>query len=151
VRQKDIAHFDIPNIQAALTTVTPTAFWALYHICSGPDLLLEIRQEAQRCVSTEISESIDISSLDVARLWTTCPLIYSVLQEVLRFLSYNASLRVVLRGTMLEGRYLLQQGGVIHMSSHVIHNDTWVWGPTTTKFEADRFLPKSSSCFLTSP
>lgn len=145
VCQKDIAHFDILNVQAALSNVIPTAFWTLYHICSRPDLLLKVRLEIQRCVSTENSENLDITSLDVAKLRTSCPLIHSVFQESLRVHSYNASVRAVLKDTVLQGRYLLKQGAVVHMPSHVIHNDISVWGVTAKEFEADRFVPKSSS------
>ena len=151
VSHEDVARFDILNIQAALANVTPTAFWTLYHICSDPVLLLQIRRKVQRCISTDVFESIDVSSLDVGRLRTTCPLIHSAFQEVLRVRCYNASVRVVLKDTTLQGRYRLKEDGVIHTPSHVIHNDTSVWGPTATKFEADRFLPKSFSCSHASP
>lgn len=127
VHQADIARFDILNIQAALANVTPTSFWTIYHISYDPSLLLRIRHEVQRCITTEALQTTDISSLDIGKLRTTCPLLHSTFQEILRTRSYNASVYVVLQDTPLQNRYSLKNHGVIHLPGHVIHNDTTIW------------------------
>jgi len=87
---------------------------------------------------------MDISTLDIGKLRTTAPLFHSTFQGVLRTRSYNASVRVALQDTLLQNRHLLNKDGVIHMPSHVIHNDPSIWGPVASTFDANRFLPKPS-------
>ena len=99
----------------------------------------------QKSLTTQSSETFETVTLDVGILRTSCPLILSVFQEVLRVRSYNASVRAVLKDTMLSDRYLLKKDAVIHMPSHVIHNDTTVWGPNASDFQADRFMSKSDA------
>lgn len=78
--------------------------------------------------------------LDFHKLANECPLLNSVVQEVLRIRSTNASIRVVMNDTTLDDRYFLKKDSVIHMPSRVIHSDQTVWGPSATIFQADRFI-----------
>lgn len=144
VPTRDIAHFEIGNVMAAVVNVTPTTFWNLYHIYSDPSLLQMVRAEAETALTiTADAAGIHCRRLDVTKLRTACPLINSVFQEVLRFRSTNASVRLVVKDTMLQNRYLLKKNSVVHMPSHVIHHDTAVWGPNAREFIADRFVQQS--------
>lgn len=144
VPTRDIARFEIGNVMAAVVNVTPTTFWNLYHIYSDTSLLQMVRAEAETALTTTFDATGSrFCRLDVTKLRTACPLINSVFQEVLRYRSSNASVRLVVKDIMLQGHYLLKQGSVVHMPSRVIHHDTTVWGPNAGEFVADRFVQQS--------
>lgn len=140
VSAKDAAHFEVLNVQAALANIIPVTFWNLYHIYSDPGLLQAIRTEVQKSLTVVDDVSGVLSyNLDVSKLRTVSPLMQSVFYEVLRVRSSNASVRMTLKDTVIQDRYLFKKNAVIHMPSHVIHNDTSIWGPNARKFQADRF------------
>lgn len=138
---RDIAHFEIGNAVAAVVNTTPATFWNLYHIYSDPSLLQKVRTEVETALTTTTDTAgFPCRQLNVTKLRTACPLINSVFQEVLRFRSANASVRLVLKDLILQDRHLLKKGSVVHMPSRVIHYDTSVWGPNAREFVADRFV-----------
>ena len=138
---RDIARFEIGDVLAAITNVTPTSFWCLYHIYSDSNLLRQLRAELVAASSISLNEEgSQIHLVDVSALRVKCPLLISTFQEVLRIRSMNASVRVVTKDTLLDNQYLLKKDAVIHMPSNVIHSDSSVWGPTARDFEAHRFI-----------
>lgn len=141
VSAKDIAHFEIGNVLAALANITPTTFWMIWHVYSNPSVLENLRAELVQAVSTTVnSDGTKSWHIDPYKLANDCRLLNSVFQEVLRIRSTNASVRVVVKDTVLDDRYFLKKDSVIHMPSRVIHSDQSVWGPDATKFEANRFV-----------
>ena len=141
VPTRDIAHFEIGNVLAALANVTPTTFWMIWHVYSNPSVLESLRSELAQAVSSTVNPNGTKSwQLESHKLVNECPLLNSVFQEVLRIRSTNASVRVVMKDTTLDDRYFLKKDSVIHMPSRVIHYDQTVWGPSATTFQADRFV-----------
>lgn len=140
VAEKDIAHFETGNIVAALVNITPTTFWTIWHVYSDFSVLESLRAEVLQALSTTVNENGTFSSLNVSKLMTDCPLLISTFQEVLRVRSTNASVRLVMKDTMLDNRYLLKKGTLIHMPSQVIHSDESVWGHKAREFQAQRFI-----------
>ena len=53
----------------------------------------------------------------MAEIATGCPLLISLVQETLRVQSTNASTRMVLKDTYLEGKYYLKKGSVLMVPS----------------------------------
>lgn len=102
VAEKDIAHFEIGNIVAALVNVTPTSFWTIWHVYSDFSVLESLRAEVLQALSTTVNENGTFSSLNVSKLMTDCPLLISTFQEVLRVRVTNASVRLVMKDTTLD-------------------------------------------------
>ena len=137
----DTARFELSDVIAILVNTVPTAFWMLYYIFSDMSLLEDLRHELDATLRTE-NDMKDTAwrSIDVNAVKDECPLFASVWQETLRYHANGSSTREVMQDTLLENRYLLKKGSVIQMPSLVVHNDTAVWGPTASQFDAKRFL-----------
>lgn len=102
--------------------------------------VLESLRAVLQALSTTVNENGTFSSLNVSKLMTDCPLLILTFQEVLRVRSTNASVRLVMKDTLLDSRYLLKEGTVLHMPGQVIHSDESVWGHTTRRFQARRLI-----------
>ena len=136
--EKNIAHFEINSLLATLVNVLYTTFWTIWHVYSDSRVLKSLRKEVLQAVSTTVNETEAISSLNVSKLITTCPLLMSTFQEVLRIRSTNTSLRFVMKDTLIDSRYVLKNGTVLHMPRLGIHYDEFVWGPKAWEFQAQR-------------
>lgn len=140
VAEKDIAHFKVINLLAAWVNVLSTTFWTIWHMYSDFRVLESLRTEVLQAVSTTVNEAEAISSLNVSKLITSCPLLMSTFQEVLRIRSTNTSLRFVMKDALIDNRYVLKNGTVLHMPRLVIHYDESVWGPKAWEFQAQRSI-----------
>ena len=143
---EDIAKFECGESIAALVNTIPAVFWMIYHIYSTPIILEELRQELTKIVvgMTEKNGST-VRKVDVAQIKTSCPILISTFQEVLRHRAMGTSVRQVMEDTMLDGKYLLKKDGMVQMPSRVVHTDPEVWGPDVAEFNHRRFLKEKES------
>ncbi|MCJ1394114.1 hypothetical protein MMC18_006992 [Xylographa bjoerkii] len=139
---EDQARFEVSNVFGILVNTAPATFWTISHIYSSPMLLEDIRQEIADTVVTEDkhNSSEAVSTIDIAKLKNSCPLLFSTFQEVLRITTHGVSVRWVVEDTMLADRYLMKKDSIIQMPSAVVHTDTNVWGPSAKEFDPRRFM-----------
>jgi hypothetical protein len=125
-----------------LANAMPTTYWLLAHLIARPELLTEVRQELEKdgLVRVDgISRIIKISALKAS-----CPLLASMLREVLRIYAPMASARYVLEDTVIGDEYLLKKGSIIQMAGGAIHKDDRIWGSDVDQFNPYRFIHSSS-------
>ena len=142
----DIARFELSLAIAALVNIAPAAFWMLIYIYSSPTLLNDLRQKLSAFVTVSPASLSDattpnsIHNLDMTEIIKDCPLLMSLLQEVLRLQSTNAAGRMVLEDTMLSGKYLLKKGCMLLIPAAELHKKSSVWGPSVHDFDPYRFV-----------
>ncbi|KAK8093354.1 cytochrome P450 oxidoreductase [Apiospora hydei] len=135
--QKDMEHFNLSVSYGLLVNTVPSSAWVLYHVYSQPSLLSDVRQTIDSLVRIEGSTDVRVNLPDVIKAY---PLLESLVQEVLRLHSTNASGRVVLRDTLIGDKYLLRKDAILLILSKGMHSNTEVWGPTASTFDPTRFL-----------
>lgn len=137
----DIARFEAGAAIALLVNTAPAAFWIFLFVYSSPSLLEDIRNEVASIMSTSVSDIGDlIRSLDITSVKTSCPLLISTFQEVLRLKSMNTPIRTVMHDTLLNDRWLLKKDSIIQMPTRIIHTDASIWGTDVNDFNPRRFL-----------
>jgi len=142
---KDNARFEVGGAIAMLVNTAPPVFWTLLLIYSSPSLLSDLRTELESIMNTTSDENGEVTrSLDITNVKSSCPLLASTYQEVLRFRSMGASVRLVMEDTLIDGKWLLKKDSLVQMPSRVIHTDPSIWGPSVSEFNARRFLRDSS-------
>lgn len=139
----DIARYEIGGALALLVNTAPAAFWMLLLIYADPSLLEEIRHEVSLVMTQSSDSSGTTRHIDITSLKSTCPLLTSTFQEVLRYRSMGTSVRQVMEDTVLDGRWLLKKDSMIQMPSRVLHCDLSLWGPTADEFNPRRFMKDS--------
>jgi cytochrome P450 len=138
---EDNARFEIGGGIAMLVNTAPPIFWMLVLVYSNPELLDDIRKEVASIMNTSLDESGEVvRNLDISNVKSSCPLLASTYQEILRFRSMGASVRLVMEDTLLDGRWLLKKDNLIQMPSRVIHADGSIWGSDVAEFNPRRFL-----------
>lgn len=81
-----------------------------------------------------------IRHIDITKLKSTCPILTSSFQEVLRYRSMRTSIRQVMEETVLEDRWLLKKDSMIQMPSRVMHTSSSLYGPNADEFHPRRFM-----------
>jgi cytochrome P450 len=138
---EDNARFEIGGGIAMLVNTAPPVFWMLVLVYSNPELLDDIRKEVASIMTTSLGDSGNVvRNLDISSVKSSCPLLASTYQEILRFRSMGASVRLVMEDTLLDGRWLLKKDNLIQMPSRVIHADGAIWGTDVADFNPRRFL-----------
>ena len=137
---EDISRFEIGGAIALLVNTAPAAFWMLLLTYAHPGLLEEIRKEVELTVTQTSDGSGTTRHIDITSLKSTCPLLTSTFQEVLRYRSMGTSVRQVMEDTLLEGQWLLKKDSMIQMPSRVMHSDSSVWGSDVDEFNPRRFM-----------
>ncbi|KIX98788.1 uncharacterized protein Z520_05249 [Fonsecaea multimorphosa CBS 102226] len=129
-RSEIILHF------AILGNAVPSTFWILANIISRPDLLAQIRKEIQSAVddNEDGSKNINLSTIE-----SSCPLFVSTYRESLRMIGNLASLRYVLRDTVI-GQHYLRKDSIIQVAGIIIHHDPQTWGQDSDQFNPRRFI-----------
>ena len=136
---EDIAKFDCGHSMAILVNTVPAVFWMIYYIYSNPEVLEELRQELP-AISVLKPNDHSIRKLDISQIKTSCPILISTFQEVLRHRGMYNAVRQVMEDTVLDGKYLLKKGGMVQMPTRVIHTDPEIWDPDVRQFQNKRFL-----------
>ena len=140
ISNSDIARYEIGGALALLVNTAPVTFWMLLLVYADTGLLEEIRQEVG-LVITRTSDSLGSTNhIDISSLKSTCPLLTSTFQEVLRYRSMGTSVRQVMEDTILDGQWLLKKDSMIQMPSRVLHSDSSLWGPEAHEFNPRRFI-----------
>jgi cytochrome P450 len=121
---------------AILTNTIPSAFWVLWHIISDAAALKECRDELyQLCRVTDGRVTIDITEVK-----TSCPMLLSTLQEVLRVHGTGTSVRIVQEDHLLDDKYLLKKGATLMIPGPVQHSEKSVYGESVNDFNHKRFV-----------
>ena len=139
IAPKDIARFECVNGIAILANTVPTAFWTLYHVFSNPTILATVREQAGALLDVTQDGDRLLRTIDSSRL-NEIPILFSVLQESLRYRTSGAGSRMLLEDVLLEDRYLLKKGSFLIIPSHEMHFDIDAWGETVRDFDPQRFL-----------
>ena len=140
---EDISRYEIGGAIALLVNTAPAAFWMLLLIYAHPGLLEEIREEVGLTMTRTSDSSGTTRHIDITSLKSTCPLLTSTFQEVLRYRSMGTSVRQVMEDTLLEGQWLLKKDSMIQMPSRVMHSDSSLWGTDVNEFNPRRFMKNS--------
>ena len=141
VSNKDMARFEVTGSIALLINTAPAAFWMLLYAFSYPDVLHDIRKEVGSVVTTTRDKTGGkVHNLDISSVKTSCPLLTSTFQEVLRHCSIGISIRQVMQDTVLDGQWLLKKDCLVQMPSRVIHTDDSIWGADVDDFNPRRFM-----------
>ncbi|KAH9908578.1 cytochrome P450 [Xylariomycetidae sp. FL2044] len=137
---EDIARGELGNSFAVLGSSTPCALWLLYHIFSDDRVLADVRRELEAMVHSEREGETMVSSIDLAAIRESCPVLLSTFEEVLRFRTITPGPRVVLEDVVLDGM-LLKKGSMLMSPTTVLHTDTQAWGEDAKQFDHTRFVP----------
>ena len=135
-----ISNLELGDCMAVLVNATPAVFWMIWHIYSAPVLLQDLRLEVQGSLRETIDENGKHLKLNIGKIKSHCPQLFSTYQEVLRVRTHSASHRWVLEDTLLSNSFLMKKGNVVEMPGHVIHANTSVWGPDVNDFNPRRFM-----------
>jgi len=153
---EDNARFEVAGGIAMLVNTAPPVFWMLVLVYSNPELLDDIRKEVASIMTTSLDDGGNVvRNFDISNVKSSCRLLASTYQEILRFRSMGASVRLVMEDTLLDGRWLLKKDNLIQMPSRVIHEDGSIWGSDVAEFNPRRFLkeekPKTANGKRPSP
>ena len=156
---EDRARFESSLAIALLVNTAPTIFWTLFSVLSNPTLFLKLHQRLESFVRPSSSDNHTEDSKDIhqtlhvnmAQVLKECPLLKSLMEEVLRVRSTNASGRMVMRDTMLNNQYLLRANSTVLIPSASVHKDASVWGATVKQFDPFRFVKHGDSRTLLQP
>ncbi|KAI1129318.1 cytochrome P450 [Nemania abortiva] len=127
------------NTFAVLGNTTPSAWWFLYHVLSDTQVPADIRRELEACV--QVDTKTNTQSIDLACIRTSCPILLSTFQEMLRFRALNAGPRVVIEDVTVNG-FLLKMGNILMIPAPVHHTDSLAWGESARVFDHMRFARK---------
>ena len=141
----DTARFEISMCEGLLVNIVPAAFWCMFSVYRRPALLDEFRRGLDDYVAiTQNENHRPIHTVDFKNILSSYPLLGAVLKEILRQLSTNASGRVLLKDTLLDGKYLLKKDAILLVPSAEVHHDPSVWGPDWGDFNPYRWLQEDS-------
>lgn len=136
---EDIGRGELGNTFAVLGNTTPTAWWFLYHLFSDSEVLSDVRGELETFV--QIDAKTNTHCIDLACIRTSCPILLSTFQEMLRFRAVNAGPRMVMEDVVIDG-FLLKKGNVLMIPASVHHTDVPTWGESVMTFDHTRFARK---------
>jgi len=143
---EDIARFEVGGAIAILVNTSPASFWMAYHLYSDPAALEDCRRELSsiiidESISTEDGKTMNVRTLDLSQVKTSCPILLSAMQETLRLHTVGISTRMVMEDHMLDNKYLLKKGSTVLIPGPVQHTSSSAWGPNVSDFNHRRFLP----------
>ena len=122
----------------------PAIFYTLVHIYPNPELISDIRDELETSDFLDTPEIISQNS-GLLTMPETCPLPYSIWQEILRVQALGAGSRYILEDIILEDNFFLRKGIVVQMPMAVMHSDVAAWGEDVKDFQPRRFLKHNST------
>lgn len=137
LRGRDVAATEVGQMVASLTNSVASAFWMVYHIFSDPVVLKDCRKEVEQIVEVERD---GVSTVDLAKVKSSCPILLSTWQEMLRYSHIGIAARVVMEDTMFADQYLLKKGATVMTVAPVQHTEPSLWGRNVNDFDHRRFL-----------
>lgn len=134
---------DASLLFGALLNTIPLTFWLVSWIFQDEQLLHEIRQEMDACI-TMPDHKPSKCIINATKLRTSCPLFCSTFREALRVVGGLNSNRYVAEDTTITNSttsetYLLKKGSVVQIAGNVIHFKP-LWGSDAFSFNAKRFM-----------
>lgn len=145
IPRNDIARSEFSNGVALLSNTVPNSFWLLYHVYSDAELLDACRKEVSDVVVTSTQQDSRTTHIvDMTKVKQSCPTLFSIYKEVLRFYSTAVSARMVMEDYLLDDTYLLKKGSTIMMPTPVQHRDATMWSTDKDSFDHRRFLSSDS-------
>jgi cytochrome P450 len=106
-------------------------FWVLCHILSDKDLY--------QAIKAEIKASSADTEPRMEHLLNNCPLLDSVLSEVLRIYTSSASMRFIDEDTIIGGK-IFRKGNRIMLPYRTMHENADIFGQDAHTFDARRFM-----------
>ena len=137
--EDDIARFHVGGLFALVANTSPTAFWMVYRVLSDPNVLKDCYEEVRKTV-TEVD---GVQTINASEIKNSCPILLSTFQEVFRIHGMGNSVRVASEDCILDGKYLIKEGGLLMIPSRVQHSDRGIWGEDTDQFNYKRFVRAS--------
>ncbi|KAL4812566.1 cytochrome P450 [Aspergillus spinulosporus] len=131
------------TLVAAGHETTSSAFtWIIYYLTLYPDLQLRLRAEVQAALPDSIST--DSSSLDLAAILESLPLLNGICNEILRILPPIATtMRQSKHNTNHIGQPI-PAGTVLTMAPCVINRHPDLWGSDAHEFKPERWIDKDT-------
>lgn len=102
---------------------------------------MELQEQVVRVDSADDGAFI----LDVARLKSKCPLLLSVIEETQRHHHIHATVRKVMKDTILDHKYLLREGNYLQIPGNIVHFQPHLWGSSAQEFNPYRFLAPANN------
>lgn len=108
---EDMARFETSLFIALFANTGLAAFWALFYVLSNKNLFADLQGQLDHFVGSSLTESnhLEMDSsrqrsihIDMRMILNDCPLLSSLLREVLYMESTNAAGRMVVEDTMLN-------------------------------------------------
>ncbi|KAJ2997402.1 hypothetical protein NUW58_g666 [Xylaria curta] len=127
---EDMARVFMLHFWAVLGNIYKVAFWALAYLAYDPSLLETIRAETE--------PAVDDGKVDELYLAEKCPLLESLVSEVLRLTVATALVRDIVAPTNVGGK-TLQPGNKVLISYRQLHTDHSVWGTDPLTLGPTRF------------
>ena len=142
----DIARFEVGGAVAILVNTAPAAFWLLFYVFAHSEVLEDLRQEIATIMTLKTDEhGVVVRNLDITSIKSSCPLLLSTCQEVLRLKAMGTSVRQVMEDTLLNNEYLLKKDNTVLMPTLLVHTDTSIWGSDVGEFNHKRFMKGKST------
>ncbi|KAI0186879.1 cytochrome P450 [Xylaria flabelliformis] len=129
--EQDMARVLMLHFWAVLGNIYKVAFWILAYISYDPSLLEAIREETKPAVKS--------GQLDESYLAEKCPLLESLISEVLRLTVATALVRDIVAPTHIGGK-TLQPGNKVLISYRQLHTNYSVWGTDPLSLVSTRFV-----------
>ncbi|KAI0451595.1 cytochrome P450 [Xylaria acuta] len=145
VTLEDIAQFDLGVCTGLLVNSVPAICWTFCHVYSNRTLLGDLRRGIEAVVFRKGRPlKSSTTTVNIPQVTRDFPLLGSLVKEVLRIQSNNASARFLLQDTRIQDgdglTYLLKKDAFLVVPSAPIHNNQDIWGPTAHSFDPIRFL-----------
>ncbi|KAI1760406.1 cytochrome P450 [Hypoxylon sp. FL1150] len=116
----------------------------LPHLCE-PKVLADVRKEVSALVrETTDEDKRTVSTIDLANIRTSYPILLSTFQETLRYRTVTPGARMFLEDVLLDGRILLKKGNILMLPASVQHTNVSAWGEYVDSFDHMRFVPRPS-------
>ncbi|KAI2622461.1 cytochrome P450 [Hypoxylon sp. NC1633] len=122
---KETAKIELGGIVAILANTLPGAFWMVYHICSNPAVLRDVKAELY--------------------VKSSCLILLSTFKEMMRVNSSSTATRIAIEDHLLDGKHFLKKGSTIMMPAVVQHTDSSIWGDSIEEFNHMRFVRQPSA------
>ncbi|KAF2968911.1 hypothetical protein GQX73_g4658 [Xylaria multiplex] len=128
--EEDMARVFMLHFWVILGNIYKVAFWALAYLSYDSSLLEVIQDETKAAVKN--------GQIDESYLAEKCPLLESLISEVLRLIVATALVRDIVAPTHVGGK-TLQPGNKVLISYRQLHTDNSVWGTDPLALRPTRF------------
>ncbi|KND94614.1 25-hydroxycholesterol 7-alpha-hydroxylase, partial [Tolypocladium ophioglossoides CBS 100239] len=143
VSQADIEHFDLAVCIGLLVNTVASTAWVLFYVYSDSSLLARVRKEIYE--SLALARGDEVLRVNIRQVVADRQFLTSLVREVLRVQSTNASGRIVLEDTLIDNRFLLKKNSFLLIPSAEVHSSESAWGPTASQFDPERFVKQKAA------